>query len=62
MTHKEARNVLIEGGRRAGKTYAALAKEFDISEARVGQILAKREMQRRIIAMRLERPLRGPRR
>lgn len=59
MPNKEARNALIEKGYRAGKTYAVLAVEFEISVTRVRQIIAKREMNRRTIAVRGDRPLRG---
>lgn len=55
---KAARNALIEQRRSEGVTLANLASEFGVSSSRIRDILAKRERNRKIIAWRLEAPLR----
>lgn len=58
MVWKGARNAEMEKLHSEGATYAALARQFELSPSRVQQIIARTKRMRRRIQAQLEAPLR----
>jgi Mor family transcriptional regulator len=60
MAWKGARNVEIEKLHSEGASYAALARQFELSPSRVQQIIANTRRMRKRLQARLDAPLRHP--
>lgn len=58
MTCKAARNAELERLHSEGASYAALGRQFNLSAARVTQLIARVRRMRKTMALRLEAPLR----
>lgn len=58
MVNKGARNNEIERLHAEGATFAALARQYELSPSRVAQIVARTRRTRKTLAIRLAAPLR----